>query len=183
MKFNEFPKIARLGKECVITEKIDGTNASVHIEEDGTMWCASRTRFLWNSKDGMLRDDNYGFAAWCIKNVDELKKFGVGSHFGEWWGNGINRGYGISDKRWSLFNTAKWSDDNIRPACCSVVPILYTGIFDTNKFIETLEDLKIHGSYAVPFMNPEGIVVYYPAGKFLLKRTFDNKPKGINVCL
>lgn len=29
--FAEFPKIARLSRECVITEKIDGTNAQVVV--------------------------------------------------------------------------------------------------------------------------------------------------------
>ena len=32
-EFIEFPKMARLSRECVITEKIDGTNAQIFIEE------------------------------------------------------------------------------------------------------------------------------------------------------
>ena len=35
MEFVEFPKIPRVSRECIITEKIDGTNASVWIGEDG----------------------------------------------------------------------------------------------------------------------------------------------------
>ena len=35
--FIEFPKMARLTRECIITEKIDGTNAQIAITEDGVM--------------------------------------------------------------------------------------------------------------------------------------------------
>ena len=31
--FTEFPKMARFARECIITEKIDGTNAQVFIAE------------------------------------------------------------------------------------------------------------------------------------------------------
>lgn len=33
MKFEPFNKIPRLNRECVITEKLDGTNAQVYIEK------------------------------------------------------------------------------------------------------------------------------------------------------
>ena len=35
MEYRPFTKIARLSREMVITEKIDGTNACVYIGEDG----------------------------------------------------------------------------------------------------------------------------------------------------
>jgi ATP-dependent RNA circularization protein (DNA/RNA ligase family) len=54
--FEDFPKIARLSRECCITEKIDGTNAQVVITEDGQVLAGSRTRFI------TPEDDNYGFA-------------------------------------------------------------------------------------------------------------------------
>ena len=44
MDFVEFNKIARLSRNCVITEKIDGTNASVVITETGDFLVGSRTR-------------------------------------------------------------------------------------------------------------------------------------------
>lgn len=31
-EFKEFPKMGRLSRECVVTEKIDGTNAQIYIE-------------------------------------------------------------------------------------------------------------------------------------------------------
>ena len=31
-----------------------------------------------------------------------------GRHFGEWWGSGIQRGYGLDEKTFSLFNAYRW---------------------------------------------------------------------------
>lgn len=61
MEFKEFNKIARLSRECVITEKIDGTNAQICITEDGQFLTGSRTR--WITPD----NDNAGFSMWLIR--------------------------------------------------------------------------------------------------------------------
>jgi hypothetical protein len=166
--FIEFNKIARLSRNCVVTEKIDGTNASIVIGEDGSFQIGSRTRWI------TPQDDNYGFAKWATANQEELMKLGPGQHFGEWWGNGIQRGYGLSWKRFSLFNTARWSDDAVRPACCSVVPVLYSGIFDTNEIVNALTKLRDNGSLAAPgFMKPEGVVIWHEAARVYFKKTLD----------
>lgn len=185
MEFKEFKKIPRLSRECVITEKIDGTNGVIAIEEDGTMWAGSKSRWLWNSKEGMLCEDNFGFANWVKNNIEDLKLLGVGFHYGEWWGSGIQRGYGLpkGEKRFSLFNVHKWSDDSIRPKCCSVVPVLWEGMFDTQRAFDVLEHLRISGSKVVTgFMNPEGIVIFHKAGNLLFKKTIekDDEPKGLS---
>ena len=78
LEFQEFPKMARLSREIIITEKIDGTNAQILIGEDGSFSVGSRTR--WITPD----DDNHGFARWAYDNKDELMKLGIGRHFGEW---------------------------------------------------------------------------------------------------
>jgi hypothetical protein len=80
-----------------------------------------RSRSRWITPD----DDNFGFAAWVEANRDELLTLGPGRHFGEWWGSGIQRGYGLpkGEKRFSLFNVSRWGES--RPACCHVVPVLY----------------------------------------------------------
>lgn len=169
MEFKEFPKIARLSREMVITEKIDGTNAQICITADGEFLCGSRTRWITPA------DDNYGFARWAHENKDELMKLGEGSHFGEWWGGGIQRGYGLqkNDKRFSLFNTSRWNNET-KPACCSVVPVLYVGVFDTNRIQIELDKLKTNGSAAAPgFMKPEGVVVYQTAGRYYFKKTIE----------
>lgn len=167
-EFVSFRPIKRLSREVCVTEKLDGTNAQVFIGDDGTVAAGSRNRWI------TPEDDNYGFARWVSENVEELRKLGPGHHFGEWAGSGIQRRYGLAEKRLYLFNTSKWSDDAVRPACCYVVPVLYTGMFDTAKIDEVLEGLRVNGSVAVPnFMNPEGIVVYHTHSGTLFKKTLD----------
>jgi hypothetical protein len=213
--FAPFPKMARLSRECVITEKIDGTNAQIFIapancitsdddklaivcgdrsvEGSLTIFAGSRNRWITPASD------NYGFAKWVLENATELAKLGVGQHFGEWWGKGIQRGYGLSERRFSLFNTARWAPvaGDIRspgvyevmqsttrpgPACCHVVPVLYRGPFHTDTIGEALDDLETNGSAASPgFDRPEGVVIYHEAAKTYFKKTLkdDEKPKSI----
>ena len=228
MKFKSFGKISRLSREIIITEKIDGTNAQVFIynkaeevifpdtphEElitddfilkhclavmDGCLiFAGSRTRWLDCSSNG----DNYGFAKWVKANAEELIKLGEGRHFGEWYGYGIQRGYGLEEKRFALFNVGKWASRNVLinnilcernelteddkrtlvPKCCKVVPILYEGTFDTNVIDDVLDGLRQDGSIAVPgYMKPEGLVVYHKTSGQLFKKTIENdeKPKSI----
>jgi hypothetical protein len=177
-EFVQFQKIARLSREVVITEKIDGTNGLIAIGENGEFEVGSRNRWI------TPKEDNYGFARWAYEHKDELIALGAGFHYGEWWGQGIQRGYGLKEKRFSLFNSYRWSDElGERPACCHVVPVLYSGVFDTTKVDEILRDLATNGSKAAPgFMKPEGVVIYHLAGKVYFKKTIegDEQPKSIN---
>jgi hypothetical protein len=178
-EFEEFPKIARLSRECTITEKIDGTNGCIFIGEDGTFKVGSRTRWL-----DQTTGDNHGFMLWALTNKDYLLKLGPGRHFGEWWGSGIQRGYGLQkgEKRFSLFNTYKWSDAlGARPACCGVVPVIYNGLFHTEATVAALEQLRVEGSSAAPgFMQPEGVIIYHHAANLYFKKTLskDEEWKG-----
>jgi hypothetical protein len=208
--FVEFPKMARLSRECVITEKIDGTNAQVNIVpsalmpalfdgavtlaclDDMVLMAGSRTRWI------TLKDDNYGFARWAQEHALELFGLGPGRHFGEWWGAGIQRNYGMKEKRFSLFNTIRWADRHnypnngegvvfsdkrgFAPACCYMVPVMYHGIFHTEDVVSCLEDLSKHGSMAAPgFVDPEGVVTYHTAGNVGFKKTLKNDevPKSL----
>ncbi len=110
---------------------------------------------------------------------------GVGFHYGEWWGSGIQRGYGLQkgEKRFSLFNVSRWADDSVRPTCCGVVPTLYAGLFSTAKIDEILLDLVTNGSKAAEgFMRPEGVVIFHTVGGYLFKKTIekDEQPKGVS---
>lgn len=170
--YEPFTKIARLSRECTITEKIDGTNGCIFIGEDGEFLVGSRTRWI------TPEDDNYGFAKWARENRYELLRLGPGRHFGEWWGQGIQRNYSQPRKRFSLFNTHKWSDDAVRPACCDVVPVLYTGILDEFGVLKgvksAIKRLQDEGSAAAPgFMKPEGIIIYHHAANLYFKKTLD----------
>lgn len=193
--FIEFPKMARLSREVIITEKIDGTNAQICITEDGQFLIGSRTRWI------TPQDDNHGFAGWAMAHKDELMSLGVGRHFGEWWGSGIQRGYGLpkGEKRWSLFNVSRWclhgeepqhiqtqdprivKMQDILPPCCHLVPLLRRGTFSTEMAESALHELRERGSLAAPgFMKPEGIVVFHVAGNVGFKKTIekDDVPKG-----
>jgi RNA ligase len=189
-EFEPFPKIGRLNREVVVTEKIDGTNACVlipdpteHVSVDPVakldgLWifAASRTRFITPS------DDNFGFARWVRDNAEELVKLGPGRHFGEWWGQGIQRGYGMNRKRFSLFNSKRWAEN--RPVCCDVVPELWRGNFPDFNQDWILADLRETGSRAAPgFMRPEGIVVFHTALSVMAKVTLerDESPKGVQL--
>lgn len=69
-----------IGK-CHVFPKLDGTNASVWLGDDGTIQCGSRNRLL------SVENDNAGFCAWAQQN-DELKKvfesFPNVRLYGEW---------------------------------------------------------------------------------------------------
>lgn len=175
--FESFGKIGRIKGSvlsCVITEKLDGTNAQVVIEDNKIVAVGSRSRWIKPGKE----TDNFGFAGWVERNEEELLKLGDGRHFGEWYGAGIQRAYGHtgSDKRWALFNTGRWSDANIRPSCTECVPVLYAGEFSVEKVEEVMEQLKAEGSRHVPgFDRPEGVIVYIPQVNLLLKDTFEHR--------
>lgn len=189
-KFEGFGKIPRLSRDCIITEKIDGTNASVEVLDcqdpvilerphvaysiNGYyIYAGSRTRWITPEAD------NYGFARWVWDNAEELTKLGHGKHFGEWWGKGIQRGYNQISRRFSLFNTARWSDPLVRPVCCDVVPVLYEGMFDTGLAEGVVGTLRNSGSMAAPgYPFPEGII-FHKAGNLMFKKTVekDDEPK------
>ena len=177
LEFVAFPKISRLSRDMIISEKIDGTNGCICIGENGEFFVGSRTRWL-----SFETGDNHGFLLWALTNKEDLLRLGPGKHFGEWWGSGIQRGYGLvkGEKRFSLFNVHRWADDTVRPACCSVVPELWRGIFNTQDANECLDSLRRNGSKANPgFYDPEGIIIYHSAGNVYFKKTIerDEVPK------
>lgn len=169
--FEPFPKIPRLKRGCIITEKLDGTNAQIIITNDGKIGAASRRRLITPDSD------NYGFASWVEKHKKELLSLGPGRHFGEWWGLGIQRGYNLSERRFSLFNTNRWLKDPNKPACCGVVPLLYEGEFSTLIIDEIIQSLKDSGSSEVEFPDPEGIVVFLPQARAMFKVLCENDHK------
>lgn len=172
--FQEFAKIARYSRPIVITEKIDGTCGLVHVDGEGNVRAGSKSRWI------TPEEDNFGFARWVKEHEAELKTLGAGYHYGEWWGSGIQRGYGLKEKRWSLFNVSKWRDT--RPSCCNVVPILYEGQMEQTAIEMALSELNTFGSKAAPSFKPaEGVVVYHMQGNLYFKKTIlhDEIPKSV----
>ena len=174
--YPKFPKIPRLSRDCILTEKIDGTNGLILVPEAASVPVQAGSRNRWIEPG---KQDNYGFAGWVALHAEELRELGPGLHYGEWWGVGIGRGYDIFERRFSLFNVSKWADDAVRPKCCHVVPTLQRIPFDTDVIEAALADLRAHGSYAAPgFMRPEGIVIFHEHGRMLFKKTLENDEKG-----
>lgn len=186
--FEGWPKIPRVSKgmQCVITEKIDGTNAQVHIsrtqDDDGndpdviaiergdiplSMRVGSRSRWI------TPESDNYNFARNVLENVETYFKLGEGAHFGEWYGLGIQHGHGMKEKRFALFNNLRW--DNVsRPEGLDVVPTLYKGDFHPELVNDIAAQLKASGSILVPgWMKPEGFIIYFPEFRKSLKWTYE----------
>lgn len=182
--FVPWPKTPRLFRGMTITEKIDGTNAAVHVVENpdlpGTysVTAQSRNRIITPGK----ATDNSGFAAWVHANAVELAAvLGAGLHFGEWWGQGINRNYGLDARRFSLFNTDKHAELKVTVGGVDVepVPVLFRGDFSTSTVSAVLAMLKSEGSLAAPgFNNPEGVCVYHHAARQVTKVTFDANDSG-----
>jgi hypothetical protein len=223
MEFAAWPKTPRLFRDMIVTEKIDGTNAAIVIQEqdlvkyeDGTrigpdptprsalntsiaaaghlVGAQSRSRLITPEQD------NHGFAKWVFDNAADLvKALGPGRHFGEWWGSGINRGYGLEKgkKMFSLFNVVRyqylWDPSLTRPdlydedgnellPALDVVPVIYEGPFETEVVKSCVDSLRHTGSLAAPgFDRPEGVVVFHSAANSVFKVTLegDEKPKGL----
>ena len=165
-EFAKWPSIQRLSSEiCTITEKIDGTNGVIYVFDDGLVLAGSRERWL-SKEDGSACDkvaDNFGFSRWVYDRREALKRLGPGYHYGEFHGAGIQRGYGLKNKRWLSF--AHWRTDGHdigihEDAGC--VPILYKGEPTVAIIDETVARLKLSGSIAYPgFMKPEGVVITF----------------------
>lgn len=198
--FRAYPKTPRLKRQAVITEKLDGTNAQIYIRvafedrnypnlvsrvvaADGVLYdlfAGSRNKSITPGKN----TDNAGFAQWVKDNTLELTKLGAGRHFGEWYGAGIQRNYGLTEKRFALFNVQRWNElfkDQPknefanRPACCETVPVFWNGIFCSRDVEIAIEALRANGSWAVPgFMKPEGIIVYHTAAGHPFKVLLEN---------
>ncbi|GAA2230390.1 RNA ligase family protein [Herbiconiux moechotypicola] len=206
--FEPWPKIPRLNRGILVTEKIDGTNAAVVIfrtgdladehgvttftaadnanilavvpdgpDESFVVLAQSRTRFITPEAD------NYGFAAYVKANAEALvSTLGPGRHFGEWWGAGIQRRYGLSGKRFSLFNVDRWADVDLSAVPgLGTVPVLYRGPWNPREIDLAVLVLELVGSSAAPgFDRPEGVVVWHYASRTSYKVTVENDgaPKG-----
>lgn len=189
IEFKAWPKTPRLFREIIITEKIDGTNSAVIIQELGDfadadpMNCLavvvrdgkhyeiaaqSRNRLIFPGKT----TDNYGFAGWVQKNAEQLfDLLGPGRHYGEWWGEGIQKRYVNAYPQirgFALFNTARheglheWLPmDGGIDVLVEPVHILYQGPFSEDVIHDTLSELNRLGSWMSPPDSPEGIVIFH----------------------
>lgn len=193
LEHRKWPKIPRLYRDVLITEKVDGTNAQLLIvtgkdindalvtefPPDGELipvsthdvWILAGSRKRWLSPEA----DNFGFWRWVADRADQFyETLGPGRFYGEFWGHGIQRGYNMpkGERRLALFNTD--FEQQPLPEGVDTVPVLYEGEFAQSAVIAALENLRLHGSYLVPgYPNPEGIVVYHNQASQGFKVTLD----------
>jgi hypothetical protein len=228
IEFQAWPKIPRLFRNIIVTEKIDGTNAAIQISEvdhDRYQYLGTGSVMATYDAQAVLLhvrrpdveaksylvaaqsrkrlitpdNDNFGFAKWVFENAADLVTLlGPGRHFGEWWGSGIQRGYGLQkgDKYFSLFNVSRYQhlwdpeltlpqhfdeDGNELVPALGTVPVLYEGPFSEDEIQSCLDVLREEGSYVVAgYDRPEGVVVYHEAAGQAFKVTLENdeQPKG-----
>lgn len=167
-EFKPWEKIPRENPFTVtISEKINGTNACIIIQDDEIIGTQSRKRLITPD------DDNYGFAKWVEENHDELLKLGDGYHYGEWAGEGIQKNpLKLEGKHFFLFNTFRWNPNNPnRPECCDVVPVLFQGELEPGTIPSLLEAMKESS------VEREGVVAYYHAFRKYTKHTIKS-PNG-----
>lgn len=175
-EFVGWSKTARLFREVIVTEKIDGTNAGIVITEDGEVFPQSRNRYV------TVEADNQGFAFFVKENEDSIRELlGPGTHYGEWYGSGIGKRYKklMDSKLFALFNTERWQDANLPPQI-TAPPILYQGTFNSFFIDKALNELIKDGSKAVPGAKAEGIIIHHVASQTNFKVTCENdeKPKA-----
>lgn len=216
--YPKFKSIPRLHRRVVLTEKVDGTNGLIEIAEVQDVltdnWARREGIRTISDEDGRLftiragshnrwitpENDNFGFARWVDEHAGALFALGEGKHYGEWFGKGIQSGYGLDEKRFALFNTSRWYDQRDRkltpeflvafpkaiptPMGVTVVPVISVidGAWLNAAVSDALNTLELNGSFIAPgFMNPEGVVVYHEAAGAYFKAAIknDESPKSL----
>jgi len=178
-QFKAYPKTRRLTDVyAFISEKIDGTNGVLFV--DGSRVVAG-SRSKWLVDDGSKSWDNHGFGAWVKENEVILSQLPDGFHYGEWYGRGINRNYGLKDRRFMLFNRMRYLE------LLELMPSLYKvleleTILSQINIMDVQAQLAIHkrelmhesGSRHVRgFKRPEGVMVRIPAADKVFKVVWD----------
>lgn len=211
IEFAAWPKIPRLASSFTITEKIDGTNAAIVIDPQpfgaGVASDPARISVVFAAELDEVGDpvgefhiyaqsrnrlitpaaDNFGFAGWVCSNAAALvDALGKGRHFGEWWGSGIQRGYGLTkgEKRFSLFNVNRYADLADSGIGLGLVPVLSRSVADASltdqaRLVDNaLADLIRNGSSAAPgFPKPEGVVLFHSRSQESFKAFCDESEK------
>lgn len=165
IEFEPYPKTHHYCRRNVmcITEKIDGTNAQIGIDETGLKFIGSRNKIIG------IGDDNAGFARWVVDNEEQLvSELGVGVHYGEWAGPGIQKNpLRLETKRFFLFD-GRWYQDLVLAEAC---PVLYHGgILDYSRIKEVLEALLAEGTQVPDAAGrPEGLIINVHGQRFKVK--------------
>ncbi len=194
-EFHAWGKTTRVDSPVVVTEKIDGTNGVIFVDpETHNVWAGSRNRWLvgitesgyqmWQSPKMDVAAtpavDNYGFGQYVCDNHQALAHLlGDGHHYGEWWGQGIARGYAQNVKRFQVFDVRHsadpgWDDAAWQAARLGTVPVMYEGPMDHVAIDICSSTLLKRGSVIAPgYMHPEGLVVRFDHNGVRFKKVLD----------
>lgn len=168
--FKKWPKTKRFTDSIMtITQKMDGTNGQILFEEvDATsvtdveptyatsMSAGSRNRWLTPYKD------NFKFLEWCQDHYDILfETLGLGRHYGEFCGPGIQTGEGLDAPRFFSFNPNLILPSHAYGYIIQPVPLLYEGPPSLYAVFNALDELRKNGSKVNGFNKPEGVIVQY----------------------
>jgi len=149
----QWPKTSRLLSRCVMSEKLDGSNCCVIVEEDENGYrLGAQTR----TKLATRYDDQLGFYRWVEDNATTLiEDLGVGYHYGE-----FVKGKGLAEPHLFLFNTKRWTGVHFTTPSLKVVPVLFEGEYSQAQLDECVKDLEDNGSrvLATP---AEGVIVFW----------------------
>lgn len=167
VEFIPWPKISRPKNNLItITEKMDGTNACIVIQDGEIKAVQSRNRFIQPG------NDNAGFAHYVETNKEILLGLGDGYHFGEWVGPGIQKNpHKLTEKTFFIFNTFR--PEETLPEGIKAVKVLYEGPYSDLEINKAYTELKIRAEQEEYI--PEGIIVYFHMTKSRIKYTYNNQ--------
>lgn len=165
VEFKAWPKTPRTTGQAVhVTEKIDGTNGCIIIQDRKVVGVQSRNRML------DIHNDNFGFCNWVMANEREIVAcLGEGRHYGEWAGPGIQQNkHKLDTKTFFLFNLFRIYGRTELPI--TTVPLLYQGVDSPSMVDDLMQELAQNAKDSG--YEPEGIIVYHHNAKTRTKATF-----------
>lgn len=205
VSYPSFSSIERLENiYCVISEKIDGTNGLIQIDykydwngqryDDHLVQFGSRNRYITTT------DDNAGFANYFTPHIasictlaESLINYGDNDNpkqdwpiyiYGEWFGKGIQRGYGLDEKYFMPFSSF-YAEHMIKAGIPNIMMpnIMYTGKFSLEVVDNCMNRLTSGGFHTLitNYDYPEGVVIYFPKYNFRLKQTFEGSKWERNI--
>lgn len=156
--------------------EFNGSNWTDYGPDAFAVFAQSRNRLIAPG------NDNAGFAAWVERNAEALvNALGEGTHFGEWYGEGIQKNpLKIQGKRFALFNTHRWAGADFASLGLpevETVPVLYQGPFSTDVVSRYIDFLKSNGSQVEGSgedAEAEGVVVFHAASRQVFKVLCDS---------
>lgn len=187
-KFVAYPKTRRLEDETVtISEKVDGTNGVLFIHKphlcdvlNGSTdapYILAGCRSRWLKDDDTKSWDNHGFGKWVAENAQALHALPEGFHYGEWYGKGINHGYGMKERRFMLFNRKRYENLTYLPKCVELETIIEDDVpvAELSSVIDRIKNkATVNGSFHIPESGMvEGLIMRFKLSARVYKEVWN----------